>query len=75
MPRVFRAMRKDADELPHIEQSANGLGVRPGIDVDVDRSGNVVLNGKGMSVSPGWRDMPLFRIPEPQASKGGGKGV
>lgn len=63
MPRVFRAMRKDDDGLPHVEQSASGLGVRPGIDIDVDHNGSVLLNGKGMSVSPNWRDMPLFRIP------------
>ena len=64
MPRVFRAMRKDEDGLPHVEQSANGLGVRPGVDIDVDPQDNVLVNGKGMSVSPNWRDMPLFRIPE-----------
>ncbi len=64
MPRVFRAMRKDEDGLPHIEQSANGLGVRSGKDIDVDLDGNVLVNGKGMSVGPGWRELPLFRIPE-----------
>jgi hypothetical protein len=57
-------MRKDEDGLPHVEQSANGLGVRPGVDIDVDPQDNVLVNGKGMSVSPNWRDMPLFRIPE-----------
>jgi hypothetical protein len=57
-------MRKDADGFPHVEQSASGLGVRPAVDIDVDLHGNVLVNGKGMSVSPNWRDMPLFRIPE-----------
>jgi hypothetical protein len=57
-------MRKDADGLPHVEQSASGLGVRPGVDIDADPEGNVLVNGKGMSVSPDWRDLPLFRIPE-----------
>jgi hypothetical protein len=57
-------MRKDDDDLPHLERSANGLGVRPGVDIDVDTRHNVVMNGKGMSVSPHWRDMPLFRIPQ-----------
>ncbi len=64
MPRVVRTMRKDEDGLPHVESSANGLGVRPGVDIDADPHGNVLVNGKGMSVSPNWRDLPLFRIPE-----------
>jgi hypothetical protein len=66
MPRVFRAMRKDEDGLPHIERSASGLGVRldNNKDLDVEPDGTVLVNGKGMSVSPGWRELPLFRIPE-----------
>ncbi|WP_210420412.1 hypothetical protein [Aquisphaera giovannonii] len=55
-------MRIDQDGLPHVDPSATGLGVRPGVDVDLDR--DVVLqNGKGMSVNPDWRFAPLFRIP------------
>jgi hypothetical protein len=57
-------MRKDEDGRPRVEQSASGLGVRPGVDIDVDLQDNVLVNGKGMSVSPNWRDIPLFRIPE-----------
>src|SRR5438046_4714758 len=64
MPLVYRAMKKDADGLPTVEQTANGLGVRPGIDIDLDGQGNTVLNGKGMSVSPAWRVMSIFRIPK-----------
>lgn len=64
MPRVFRVMKKSDDGLPVVEQSAGGLGVRPGNDVDVDDQHNVVVNGKGMSVSPSWRDIPRFRIPK-----------
>jgi hypothetical protein len=64
MPRVFRAMRKDEDGLPHIERSAGGLGVRLEKDIDVDPDGRVFVNGKGMSVVPDWRELPLFRIPE-----------
>jgi hypothetical protein len=64
MPLVFRAMKKDEDELPTVEQSASGLGVRPGIDIDLDAQGNAVVNGKGMSVSPAWRVLPFFRIPK-----------
>ena len=64
MPQVFRVMREDEDGLPNIAPSANGLGVRPGVDIDIDPLGNVLVNGKGMSVSPDWRNAPLFRIPE-----------
>jgi hypothetical protein len=64
MPLVFRAMKRSEDELPTVEQSASGLGVRPGIDVDVDTWGNAVVNGKGMSVSPSWRAISILRIPK-----------
>ena len=64
MPLVFRAMKRDEDGLPTIERSASGLGIRPGTDVDVDAGGNAVVNGKGMSVSPAWRVMSIFRIPK-----------
>lgn len=64
MPRVFRSMRKDQDGLPSIEQSSSALGVRPGIDVDIDSQGRVLANGKGMSVSPNWRDLNLSRVPK-----------
>ena len=63
MPLVFRAMKKDDDELPTVEASATGLGVRVGTDVDV-QDGHVLTNGKGMSVSPNWRLLPIFRIPK-----------
>ena len=64
MPQVFRIMREDGDGWPNVASSANGLGVRPGRDIDVDSQGNVLTNGKGMSVNPSWQDAPLFRIPE-----------
>lgn len=64
MPRVFRAMKRAADGLPVVEASAGGLGVRLGIDIDTDAGGIVMLNGKGMSVSPSWRTMSLVRIPK-----------
>jgi hypothetical protein len=64
MPLVFRAMKKDDDGLPVVEQSASGLGIRPGVDADLDAQDNVIANGKGMSVSPGWRVMPITRIPK-----------
>jgi hypothetical protein len=64
MPLIHRVMKKDEDDLPVVEQSANGLGVRPGTDVDVDAQSNAIANGKGMSVSPSWRDLPVSRIPQ-----------
>lgn len=64
MPQVFRVMREDEDHLPNVAQSASGLGVRSGVDIDLDPHDNVLVNGKGMSVNPDWRNAPLFRIPE-----------
>ena len=62
MPRVFRVMRKEPDGLPTVSQTS--LGVRPGIDVDLDAQNNVLVNGKGMSVAPNWRDINVNRIPK-----------
>src|SRR5262249_17598454 len=31
--------------------------------VDLDEAGNVILNGKGMSVAPAWRCLPYFLVP------------
>jgi hypothetical protein len=61
-------MKKMEDGKPVVEATGKGLGVRgPGnvyADVDLDENGNVVLNGKGMSVAPGWRDFPPSPIPK-----------
>jgi hypothetical protein len=62
MPRVFRVMRKDADGKPTV--SPTSLGVRSGTDVDLDPRNNVLVNGKGMSVAPNWRDININRIPK-----------
>src|SRR5882724_1341486 len=62
MPRVFRVMRKDADGLPTV--GPNSLGVRPGVDIDLDAQNIVLVNGKGMSVAPNWRDINRNRIPK-----------
>lgn len=54
-----------ADNLPVVGSSSSSeLGIRPGIDVTVDAAGNVVLASKGMSVAPGWRELPFTRIPK-----------
>lgn len=62
MPTVFRVMRKDADDRPTVSQTS--LGVRPGKDVDLDAQNNVLVNGKGMSVAPNWRDINVNRVPK-----------
>jgi hypothetical protein len=62
MPRVFRVMKRDADGLPTVSQTS--LGVRPGKDVDLDAQNNVLVNGKGMSVAPNWREINIHRIPQ-----------
>lgn len=62
MPRVFRVMRRDVDNLPTI--SPTSLGVRAGTDVDLDSQGKVLVNGKGMSVAPNWRDINVTRVPK-----------
>ena len=65
-PKIYRVMRRDpADDLPLVgSTSSSELGVRPGIDVAVDPAGDVVLDGSGMSVAPGWRDLADTRIPK-----------
>jgi hypothetical protein len=58
-------MRRDPNgNLPVVgTTSSSELGARPGPDVTIDQVGNVVLDGKGMSVAPAWRDLPYTRIP------------
>lgn len=73
MPRIFRAMSRDGHR-PLVAPTARGLGVRKGIDIAVDASGNVGPGSGGMSVAPDWRLLPPWRIPRrlaqvvPQAS-------
>ena len=55
-------MRKESDGLPTVNPTS--LGVRPGFDVDLDAQSNVVVNGKGMSVAPNWRDINVNRVPK-----------
>ena len=72
MAQVFRAMRKDQDGLPLVAPSASALGVRPGTDIDVDDQNNALVNDKGMSVAPTWRDLSPLRIPKRVAKRGKG---
>ena len=68
-PQIFRVMRKGDDDRPVVEATGKGLGVRHvpinGLaDIDLDESGRVLLNDKGMSVAPAWRQLPYFLIPK-----------
>jgi hypothetical protein len=65
MPKVYRSMKKADDGKPVVDVSGKGLGVRGTpvigvVDVDLDHSGNVILNGKGLSVAPAWRLQAAF---------------
>jgi len=67
MPKIYRSMRKEDEGKPLVEATGKGLGVRGQpvndvVDVDLDPDGKVVLNSKGMSVAPSWRDLPHHRI-------------
>lgn len=64
MPLVFRAMKADNDGRPLLGQSATCLGVRPTKDIDLDDNQQVLANGRGMSVAPSWRQLPVWRIPK-----------
>jgi hypothetical protein len=73
MPQIFRAMSRVGDK-PLVAPTARGLGVRRGVDIAVDDSGNVSPGSGGMSVAPDWKLLPPWRIPRrlshivPQAS-------
>jgi hypothetical protein len=68
MPKVYRSMYEDAGK-PRIGNDTCELGVRPPghpviADVKVDASGNVVLDGAGMSGFPSIIPADLKRIPK-----------
>jgi hypothetical protein len=67
MPKICRSMRKKDDGKPLVDATGKGLGVRGEpvngvVDVDLAQDGKVILNSKGMSVAPSWRDLPYFLI-------------
>jgi hypothetical protein len=70
MPKLVRIMKRDDDELPLVAPSSNALGVRPGIDIDVDLQGNAISNNKGMSVFSSWRDISPTRVPKRLGGQG-----
>jgi hypothetical protein len=66
--RIVRPMIKDLkDNLPLVGTKSKCLGVResgPNADIDIDSSGSVMANRKGMSVSESWRTLPGHLIPD-----------
>lgn len=61
---IYRAMKRAADDLPVVERSARGLGVRPNVDIPVNPKGQVEPGTGGMSTavdSP--YDLPRHRRP------------
>jgi hypothetical protein len=64
-------MKRAEDGLPVVAPASNGLGVRPGIDIDVDHENNAIPNDKGMSVSPSWKGViSPGRIPKRLGGEG-----
>ena len=58
MPTVFRAMKKDTDDLPSLGSSSTSLGVRLA-DFDIDPvTGMVLVTNNGASISPSCRQLP-----------------
>jgi hypothetical protein len=66
MPLVYRAMLADGDR-PEVGPAALALGVRvppdEHADIAVGEDGLVETRTGGMSVAPGWRLLPIHRIP------------
>jgi hypothetical protein len=67
MATIYRSMKRADDDLPVVGSNARELGVRvppnPNADVDLDDQGNIILNGKGMSVARNWRNLPPHLVP------------
>ena len=61
MPTVFRSMKQAVDGLPVVGQNSKELGVRvppdPNADVGLDGQGNVLCDGRGLSVAESWRNL------------------
>ena len=67
MPTFFRAMFADG-EKPQIGLDKKSLGAlvgdSEGDDIPLSTEGHVRPGTGGMSVAPGWRQLPYFRIPK-----------
>jgi hypothetical protein len=68
MSRIYRSMKRDADDKPVVADNAAGLGIRPS-DIPVDPEGWVEPGTGGLSVAPHWRDLPVELIPKRLADK------
>jgi hypothetical protein len=65
---IYRSMKENSVGQPMVEESARGLGVRPGVDIDINMGMVVPFTG-GMSASPLTpMNLPSHRRP---ASMGG----
>ena len=68
MPTIYRAMKQADDGQPEVGSDSKQLGVRlppnPNADIDLDKNGDVILNGKGMSVADNWRALLPHLIPK-----------
>ena len=68
MPKIYRAMKQASDGLPLVGSNSRELGVRvfPNLnrEIDLDESGNVIMNGKGMSVAENWRRLLPHLVPK-----------
>jgi len=64
-------MKVSDDGLPQPGRSARTLGVRPGVDIEIDADGLVRDGGAGMSVAPGSAmNLPEHRRPPEFAGTG-----
>ena len=71
---MFRAMKKDADDLPKIGRSSRELGVRvegPTLDLPVGNDGTVEPGTGGMSVAlDAAKNLPKPRLPRSLGGEG-----
>ena len=70
MSKLVRIMKRAEDGFPLVAPASSALGVRPGIDIDIDAKGNAISNDKGMSVYSSWRDISPRRIPKRLGGQG-----
>ena len=68
MPTIYRAMKRSNDGLPVVGSNSKELGVRippnANADIDLDEAGDVIMDGKGMSVAENWRGLLPHLVPK-----------
>ena len=61
-------MKRADDGLPAVGSNSKELGVRvppnTNADIDLNENGDVILNGKGMSVAENWRRLLPHLVPK-----------